>query len=339
MDQAFVIRPARIDDLDWLYSIAHTLGIGFTSLPNNKDFLKNRLLQVEKSFQQVLPVQERVYLFFRENLPEREIVGISGIDVNVGYRDSFYNYQISTLMQSSKSLNISIKHTMLNMVNNFQQASELISFWVNPAQRSKSVGKSLSLSRFLFMAHFPQLFNHEIIAEIRGLFDEDDNSPFWDAVGNKFFGMDFKKADELTFSSGKQFISDLVSRDPIYVELLPTAAQQVIGQEDVTAKPARKLLEQQGFKFSNHVDIFDAGPLLSVERSNIKVITECKVAIIAKLANVDDEQPALLFNNRMDARFTVAKVKVLETDQIIISKNTADILQLKIGDQLRYYFM
>ncbi len=339
MDQAFVIRAATLEDLDWLDSVANGLGIGFTSLPNNKEFLKNRLTQVEKSFKQNIPIQERVYLFFRENLPQKQIVGISGIDVNVGYQESFYNYQVSTVVQISKALNIRVEHKMLNLVNNYQEATELISFWVDPAARGQECGKSLSFARFLFMAHFPNWFNETVISEVRGYFDSDEKSPFWEAVGKNFYGMSFREADELTFGSGKQFISDLVSRDPIYLDLLPQAAQDVIGLENADSRPAIKLLEQQGFKFSNHVDIFDAGPLMSADRNSIKAVQDSKNAKVAKIAPCKEGKKALLFNNNVEARFTVADISELEDDDISISRETADILRTKTGDVVRYYYL
>jgi arginine N-succinyltransferase len=338
MDQAFVIRPATVKDLDWLYSHSHLFGVGFTSLPHNKDFLKQRLQLVERSFKEQLPVEERIYLFLRENLPKKEIVGICGIDVNVGYKESFYNYQISTVTQSSAALNIYMEHQLLNLVNNYQHASELISFWLQPSLRGKNIGKSLSFSRFLFMAQFPQYINSTVIAEVRGYFDMNEISPFWEAVGRKFFSVDFKVADELTFANGKQFISDLCSREPIYIDLLPKDVQAVIGKEHPDASPARVLLEQQGFRFSNHVDIFDAGPLLAVERDSIKTVMESKVATVVKFADENDQE-ALLYNNRLDARFTVAPITVLPTGEVTISKQIADILHVKVGEEIRYYFM
>lgn len=337
MEQVFVIRPARLDDLDWFYSITKETGAGFTSLQHDKDFLRKRLTTVEKSFTEQIPVQERIYLFVRENLPTRELVGISGIDVAVGYKESFYNYQISTVTQSCKELDIYMLHTMLNVVNNFQNASELISFWVHPNFRGKNISKSLSLCRFLFIASFAEWFGKEIIAELRGVVDEAGHSPFWDAVGRNFFDMEFTRADALTMTSGKQFIADLISREPIYVDLLPEAAQEVIGVTHATTGPARYLLEAQGFKFNNHVDIFDAGPLISAERDDIWSIKHSKVATISKLqTQVPGSIQAILFNHKLDARFTVAGIQIDGTAQATISPTIAEILELQVGDKLRY---
>lgn len=338
MEQAFVIRSITEKDLDWLCATAPKLGIGFTSLPNDKNFLKKRLQTVAKSFKEEIPVEDRVYLFVRENLPQRELIGICGLDVNIGYKESFYSYQVSRVTQSCEVLDKYIDHTLLHLVNNFQQASEIISFWVDPAHRGHEVGTTLSYSRFLFMAQFKQLVHAQIIAELRGFVDDQQISPFWEAVGRKFFAMDFKVADELTFSSGKQFIADLIPREPIYIDLLPESAQKVIGIEHPAATGARKLLEHQGFKYHDHVDIFDAGPVLYAERDNIHAVANSKLATITRLDHVASTQAALLYNTRLDARFTVAHLDLIAND-VVIAPDVAKILDVKVGDQIRYYFM
>ncbi len=338
MEQAFVIRSITEKDLDWLCAIAPKLGIGFTSLPNNKAFLKKRIQTVVKSFKEEIPLEDRVYLFVRENLPQKEIVGICGIDVNIGYKESFYSYQISTVSQACEVLDKYINHTMLHLVNNFQQASELISFWVDPAYRGQSVGATLSYSRFLFMAQFKELIHDQIIAEIRGFVDDQQISPFWEAIGRKFFDMDFKTADELTFSSGKQFIADLISRDPIYLDLMPESAKKVAGVEHPAATGARILLEHQGFKFNNHIDIFDAGPVLHAERDKIHAVANSQLAAISSIAEIGSDHVALIYNTRLDARFTVANLDIV-ANEAVITAETAKILDVKVGDKIRYYLM
>ena len=60
--------------------------------------------------------------------------------------------------------------------------------------------------------------------------DEAGNSPFWDAIGGRFFGMTFPEADEFNAIHGTQFIADLFPKTPIYVAMLPESARAVMGQ-------------------------------------------------------------------------------------------------------------
>ena len=48
-----------------------------------------------------------------------------------------------------------------------------------------------------------------MIAEMRGVIDDQGRSAFWDAVGKHFFEIDFPKADYLSMVN-KKFIADLM---------------------------------------------------------------------------------------------------------------------------------
>ena len=99
-------------------------------------------------------------------------------------------------------------------------------------------------------------------------------SPFWEAVGRHFFRMDFAEADKLSATTDNQFILDLMPQHPIYVDLLPEEARAVIGQCHRDGEGARRLLEWEGFRSRNVVDIFDGGPLMSAPRDAIRTVRE-----------------------------------------------------------------
>ncbi|MGD4318384.1 arginine N-succinyltransferase, partial [Xanthomonas citri pv. citri] len=138
--------------------------------------------------------------------------------------------------------------------------------------RQNHNGKLLSKIRFLFIAAFSQYFEEKLIAEMRGYSDENGRSPFWDAVGSHFFDIDFAEADYLTGIGKKAFIAELMPRFPIYVDLLTAEAQAVIGKTHPKTLPASKVLESEGLKYQNYVDIFDAGPTLEAEICNLRAV-------------------------------------------------------------------
>lgn len=337
-DLSFVIRPASLKDLDWFCKTAPLFGAGFTSLQNDASFLEKRLTIVEKSFNEQIPLAERIYLFVVEILPQKKIVGISGIDVAIGHKEIFYTYQISHVTQANNELGIVAEHRLLNLVNAFQHASELISLWVDPNYRGHVLSRCLSWARLLFVAQFKEQFSTEILAELRGVSDNEGKSPFWDAVGRKFFKMDFTTADALCVTKDKQFIADLESRMPIYIDLLPLEAQEVIGKEHPSSTPARKLLSAQGFKFTEHVDVFDGGPILTTSVEDIPIVRNSIIALINEFAtDIDGGANALLFNTSLNAKFTFAKIRIINARAIIITHATAEILQVARNSQVRYY--
>jgi arginine N-succinyltransferase len=128
----------------------------------------------------------------------------------------------------------------------------------------------------MLMATQPKRFQTQVVSELRGVVSADGASPFWEAVGRHFFRMDFNEADRLSAVTDNQFILDLMPQHPIYVDLLPASARAVIGQCHEAGRGARSLLEWEGFTFSNVVDIFDGGPLLSVSRDAIRTLRESR---------------------------------------------------------------
>lgn len=110
------------------------------------------------------------------------------------------------------------------MVKDNQGHSELCTLYLEPAFRRNNNGLLLSRARFLFMAHYPQRFASTVIAEMRGISDEQGHSPFWNQVNRHFFHMSFAEADRLRLSTNKQFITELMPKHPLYVQLLAQAA-------------------------------------------------------------------------------------------------------------------
>src|SRR6476620_589828 len=115
--------------------------------------------------------------------------------------------------------------------------------------------------------------------------DQAGHSPFWDALGGRFFGITFPEADEFNAVHGTQFIADLFPKSPIYVSMLPEAARAVIGQPHPTGRAALKMLETEGFVWDCYVDVFDGGPTVTARTDNIRTVRECRSATLA-------EQPA-----------------------------------------------
>src|SRR5690606_30814096 len=139
-------------DLDWLLGVSHNATSGFSSLPTDKDYLAKRLELSAKSFAEQIPSQERTYIFACEEIASNNTVGIFGIQACVGHDSVFYNYIVSNITQMHRSLNIKLDHKVLELVDNYQHATDLISFWVDNHMRGKKIGKMLTMSVLLYIA-------------------------------------------------------------------------------------------------------------------------------------------------------------------------------------------
>jgi arginine N-succinyltransferase len=72
--------------------------------------------------------------------------------------------------------------------------------------------------------------------------------------------MDYPQAEALAGGRSKAFIADLMPQSPLYVPLLPEAAQRAIGQLHPDGQVPFQILLDEGFDADSHIDIFDGGP-------------------------------------------------------------------------------
>jgi arginine/ornithine succinyltransferase subunit-like protein len=98
----------------------------------------------------------------------------------------------------------------------------------------------------MFMAAFRDRFNEKVVAEMRGVIDDTGYSPFWESLGERFFSMEFSRADYLCGTGQKAFIAELMPKHPIYTHFLSPEAQAVIGEVHPQTAPARAVLEKEG---------------------------------------------------------------------------------------------
>lgn len=332
-----LFRSAREADIDAIYDLAVQSGVGMTTLPKDKDLLTKRLKWSCDSYKKkVTTPANEYYLFVLEDQSTNKVAGTSAIEARTGYDSPFYSYKVSKRTRVCHSLNIRSDYEVLSLVNDNQGRTELCTLFLSPEYRKNNNGLLLSKSRFLFMADNPERFAPTVIAEMRGISDEKGRSPFWENIGSNFFHMPFAEADRLTIATNKQFIADLMPRNPIYIKLLSDEAQAVIGKPHKSTVPAMSILLKEGFRFNNYVDIFDAGPTIEAPVSEIKTISSSKMVVIKSLSDEVSSNQYLLANTQMDFRATINNaVFNLQDNSCIISKQTANLLEVKCGDSLR----
>jgi len=194
-----VIRPVRLEDLEVLVDLARQTGPGLTSLPADKGLLRERVENSLTSFAKTIthPNAED-YLFVLEDTATHTIVGCSAIIAAIGYDQPFYSFHVSTLMQMCESLDVTRQHQVLHLVNDYTGDTEIGSLFLLPAYRAHGNGLLLSRCRFFYMANEPQRFAETVVAEMRGVLDEQGYSAFWQGLGKHFFAIDFTEADYLT---------------------------------------------------------------------------------------------------------------------------------------------
>ena len=216
--------------------------------------------------------------------------------------------------------------------------TEIGSLFLSPDYWGSGHGRLLSLSRFLFMADFKERFENEVIAEMRGVVDDQGKSPLWSALGAHFFQIDFPKAKTMS-SKSKKFIADLMPKHPIYIPLLPQKAQEVIGEVHDNTRPALAVLEKEGFEFQNCVDIFDGGPTVHCEVNDIRTVRESRSGSVQQIkpaAPAGSQPPSLelISNCQLHFRCCMGEISWSESGAQI-DEVTALRLNLTVGDSVR----
>lgn len=337
-----VIRPITAADFPALKQIAIESGHGFTSLPVNDERLWQRIHHAEHSFAaEISQPGDQGYLFVLEDLASGEIVGTTGIEAAVGQQTPLYHFQQNTVIHHSAELNVFNQLKTLTLCNDYTGASEICTLFLRESYRRNHAGRFLSKVRFLFMAEYPQRFSDRVIAEMRGAADDNGQPPFWHWLQQLFLTIDFPTADHLIGIGKKAFIAELMPRHPIYVGLLPQAAQHVIGQVHQNTKPALKMLEAEGFSHRGYIDLFDAGPTVEARLSQIKsVAASRKVPVSIEPAQ---GQHTLAVANCHLQQFRASFSKETRFDEergvLLISPALADALQLNNGDMARFIYL
>ncbi|MCG7562214.1 arginine N-succinyltransferase [Pseudoalteromonas sp. McH1-42] len=333
-----ILRPIQKSDYSALLNIAQESGHGFTSLPVNEELLQNKIERSVASFAKETDVPfDEGYLFVLEDSETGEVVGTSAIEAAVGLDDAFYHYHLSKVIHSSRTLNVYKAVDILTLCNDYTGATELCTLFLRDKYRRGLNGKLLSKSRFMFINQHRDRFAETVIAEMRGVSDENGDSPFWQWLEEHFFSMDFPTADYLTGIGQKVFIAELMPKYPIYVNLLSKEAQSVVGEVHDNTRPAIELLKSEGFTFNGYVDIFDAGPTVEAKVDNIRTVREVRKYIV----RIDDQvkidaegSPVMIANDKLAGYRATALTLALpeKATEVAIPGAVAKALQIADGD-------
>ncbi len=329
-----VVRPAGTADLAALMELAILSGSGFTSLPEDKATLLDRLTLSEASFGGAIPPREAWYTLMLEDSDTGRIEGVAGVRAAVGVARPHFSFRVMTLAQFSPSIATRFDHSALVLVNECSGWTEVGSLYLRPERRSGGAGSLLARSRYMLIGAAPNRFSETVMAELRGYFAPDGVCPFWEGVASKFFRLPFEQADHMVMSTDGQFILDLAPRHPIYVELIADAARDAIGRVHVEGEAARAMLEHEGFRGSGLIDMFDGGPTYSIPRDAIATLVRTIVLPVGIGAVEAGEERLVSTGSITGFRATRAAVSIADGIAVVTAE-VADALRVRRGDRLR----
>jgi arginine N-succinyltransferase len=336
----FILRAARPEDVQQIYEMAKRTGGGFTNLPPDRPALTAKLETSAQAFARDDddPSDDK-FVFVLENTETGEVRGTCQIFSSVGLKGPFYSYRIGALTQHSEELGRTFRADILNLSTDLEGATEVGGLFLHPGERAGGLGLLIARSRYLFIRNHRSRFAAQTLAELRGVIDDAGGSPFWDSVAGRFFGMSFQDADEFNAKHGNQFIADLMPKHPVYIAMLSEQARAVIGVPHISGRAAMRMLENEGFAWQKYVDIFDAGPTMTVQTDHIKTIREAATADVTAIAEDTDnarETKMLVAHGRL-AQFKTAYGWVKTNgDGVSLNAATAKAMGVSVGDQITY---
>lgn len=323
-----VMRPAQLSDLAEVQRLATNSPIGVTSLPDDAESLRDKIVASEASFTAEVSFNgEESYFFVLEDTVCCKLVGCSGIVASAGYSEPFYSFRNETFVHASRSLGIHNKIHVLSLCHDLTGKSLLTSFYIDRNLQDSDCAELNSRSRLMFMASHPERFADAVVVEIVGYSDEHSESPFWDAVGRNFFDMSYVEAEHISGLKSRTFLAELMPHYPIYVPLLPDSAQEVMGQVHPSVQVTFDILMREGFETDNYIDIFDGGPSLHARTSGIRSIAQSRLAPVHIAEPAKGGRPYLVCNGQLqDFRAVLAELDWVPGKPVNLPADVAEAL-------------
>ena len=301
---SFVTRLAQPRDLDALAALSEHADPRVYTLARGRDAVRQA---IERSLESVsrrvdVPSDEH-YLLVLEKEGEgegSELLGTAALRSTAGSQGTFFCFRNDVIHHASHDLKVSTNVHVLTLSSDLTGHSQLLSFFVDSARVPRAAAAQLSRARLALVAAERQRFGQRFFASLAGWCDEALASPFWDALGRRFFGMDFIEAERaVSGARNRTLIVELMPHYPVYVPLLPAAAQAAIGQLHEQAALPYEVLTAEGFEAEHYCDLFDGGPILEAHAAKLNVLSSARPLAVQPLPRgLDAATPVLLARTR-----------------------------------------
>lgn len=368
------MRESSLADVEELFEMAQT--VNFINLPPNRAKITQRIESSMRAFRATAASEHppaddvrssRAYMFTLEGLDDAHqgLAGTSSISAGMGDTENpNLSFQLVRVVRRSEDLAIreerpqggvdytfgEIDHVHAIMYRDMASPTELGGLLLKPEMRgagrgkggsrlrAPSYGKFLSWVRFHYIARNPNWFSETMLAEMMAPIDPyNDGNPFWRHVIRKFIGLSYQKADRLS-TRKREFMYTLLPHQ-INLSLLPDEVLNCLGQVNEATVPARRMLEQVGFRFTQRIDPFDAGPHLEANRNEVTPIAATRPYRVGRVVEPamlnEDARPLLVSTQRDGEGFQAAIAFGHATgDELEISSDAAIALAIEVGETI-----
>ena len=334
----YVVRPVERADIGALEALGAVSIPGLHTLPRTREAIVAAFERSIASFAAHVDIpSEESYQFVLEDLRSREVVGTAAIHASAGSNGTYFAFRNDVIQQVSRDLNISHSVHALTLCSELTACSHLSGFYIRHRDSAGSEAALLSRARLLYAMLAPHRFGDRFFVPLAGVTDSNGQSAFWNALGRKFFKMDFLDAERVIDGArNRTLIVELMPHYPVYVPLLPEDAQAVLGQIHPSGQLAFKLLTEEGFEADEYVDIFDGGPILQAHKNSLRSFCgsqQRQVENAGRAAGAEELVQYAVASNEQNFRAVIAACPAVETTQTIcLPRDAQQALGVGVGD-------
>ncbi len=327
MSDTFLIRPVRAEDAEGLLALVKTSAGGLSSLQPRLDFLKKYIASAEKSFAGDIPTEApHKYLMGLFEVASGRLIGCAAVKTRIGIDSPFINFDLRG----------DAPDQYLQASSRFKGATEVGSLFLHEDFRADGLGRYLAKARYHLMAAEPWRFGDAVIAELRGICGV-EGSPLYDYLFKDKLEQTFLEADTEYFDRNPDALGQIVPIGRIPTGKMPVNVRASIAQPHPSGRAAMRLLQGEGFIFSGTIDLFDAGPIMSVYRDTIRTNMESIMAPV-RSGEVSHEDPFMLLSAGNVANFRALVTRGRgEEGGAVIGANALSAMGCDSGEVVRYW--
>jgi len=330
----WIARPAADDDVPSLMALAEMAPPHVHTLPRTHDAIEEAIAHTREALARLVdaPADEHYQLVLEDDTGA--IVGTAAIAATAGSAGAYFSYRNDVVHHVSRDLRIANNVHVLTLNSDLTAHSQLSGLQV--ASGHAAAATLLSRARLMLAAADRRRFADSFFACLPGQTFSDHTSPFWNAIGRKFFNMDYLSAERAVRGARNgTLIVELMPHYPVYVPLLPEAACEVIGQLHPAASTAFDILAGEGFEVDRYVDIFDGGPVLEAHASRLRTLSTTRTLTVAEAVDSRPGETCLIATATATQAFRCAMAPAtveLDRGRILLSAATQDALHVGTGD-------
>lgn len=327
MTDTYLIRPVKAADAEDLLALVKTSAGGLSSLQPRFDFIRDYIASAEKSFAGKMPVDApHKYLMGMFDVSTDKLIGCTAVKTCVGVDAPFINFDLKDDGEDQ----------YLEASSRFLGATEVGSLFLHEDYRADGLGRYLAKVRYHLMASESWRFGDTVIAELRGICGS-EGSPLYDYMFKDKLEQTFLEADTEYFDRNPDALGGIVPIGRIPTTRMPLDVRASIAQPHESGRAAMRLLQREGFIFSGTIDLFDAGPIMSVYRDTIRTNLESHIApISAKGVKPGQDFMLVSAGTVSDFRAVVTRGAGAKSGPVI-SASALKALDCNEGDPVRYW--